>query len=75
MLRKIKYFTFERREMKSKLFESRRFWIMILAIVSELAMHYFGGVDTDFLLKTFTPLAMLLIMSYTVDGTVWARKE
>jgi hypothetical protein len=61
--------------MKSPLFSSRRFWVLVLSIATELVLHYFGGVDTEFLVRTITPLAMLIIMSYTVDGSVWAKRE
>lgn len=61
--------------MNNKLLTSRRFWMLMLDTVISITLHYWGGADTQFLITALQPIFALIILSYTVDGTIWNSKE
>lgn len=53
----------------NKLFESRRFWMLLLDTVISILLHYFGSGDTQFLIKALQPIFIVIISAYTVQDT------
>lgn len=56
------------------MFTSRRFWILILDTVASVAIHYYGGAETEFLIASLQPLFLMAIYSYTQEGTARIRE-
>lgn len=52
-----------------KLFESRRFWMLLLDTTISIALHYFGGEDARFLIGALQPVFIIVISAYTVQDT------
>jgi hypothetical protein len=75
-------FSFKVREIKmTGLFQSRRFWTLLLDVVISLTLYFVGkyGVvaaeDVNFLIITLQPVFVALIGAYTVDDMGAARTE
>jgi hypothetical protein len=49
--------------------------MLMLDTVISITLHYWGGADTQFLITALQPIFALIILSYTVDGTIWNSKE
>ena len=53
--------------MLSDLLKSRTFWTVVLDVVLSILAHYFTGEDATFLIVTLQPLAVVLLVKFTVD--------
>ena len=54
--------------------DSRRFMVLLLDTVVSVALHFWQGADAQFLIAALQPVALALIASYTVEGTIRVRQ-
>jgi hypothetical protein len=51
------------------LLKSRRFMVLVLDTAVSIALHFWQGADAIFLIGALQPVALAVIVSYTVEGT------
>jgi hypothetical protein len=56
-----------------QIFQSRRFWLLVLDSVISIVLHFYAGGDVTFLIGALQPVFVALIIAYTVDDTIAAR--
>lgn len=51
------------------LLKSRRFMMLVLDTAVTVALHFMAGEDAKFLIGALQPVFVMMIASYTVEGT------
>ena len=55
------------------IYQSRRFWLLLIDTVTAVTLHYVAGPDVSFLIAALQPVFIALIIAYTVDDTTAAK--
>ena len=55
------------------IYQSRRFWLLMIDSVTSIVLHYVAGPDVTFLIAALQPVFIALIIAYTVDDTTAAK--
>lgn len=56
-----------------QIYQSRRFWLLIIDSVTSIVLHFVAGPDVSFLIGALQPVFIAVIIAYTVDDTTAAR--